>query len=177
LPSEPIAPGLMPPGTSSVAPNGIPTGPAGVLVPGIPNGDVVAIKGVTVCAKVGPQPSQAVAAAIAKKRFIKTSSQLGARRIGPHCSSVFALFASSMKQRIETARRARRRTASGDGPPKEISAGLIWLFDPDCENYRLLAAFIGPANCKLHLSIHGRSAVPCRACLGLPAVCLCLEIR
>jgi hypothetical protein len=70
---EPSGPGLMPPGVSSVEPNGIPPGPAGLLVPGTPKGVVVPIPGVTVCAKLGPQPSQSVAAATAKKRFIKTS--------------------------------------------------------------------------------------------------------
>jgi hypothetical protein len=73
----PSGPGLIPPGMRPVEPNGIPTGPAGLLVAGTPNGDVVPIPGITVCAKVGPQPSQAVAAAIAKKRFIKTSIKPG----------------------------------------------------------------------------------------------------
>jgi hypothetical protein len=73
LPRGPSGPGLKPPGVSPVAPNGIPTGPAGLLVPGTPSGDVVPIPGTTVCAKLGPQPSQAAATAIAKRRFIKTS--------------------------------------------------------------------------------------------------------
>jgi hypothetical protein len=68
---RPSGPGLRPPGMSSVEPNGIPTGPAALFVPGTPNGDVVPIPGTAVCAKLGPQPSQAVATAITKRRFIK----------------------------------------------------------------------------------------------------------
>jgi hypothetical protein len=105
---------------SPVEPNGIPTGPAGPLVPGTPNGDVVPIPGITVCAKLGPQPSQAVAAAIAKKRFIETSIQPGRLSTSGNVDIRIHLFASSMKQGVETAEAGRRdpmRRPKNIGPP------------------------------------------------------------
>jgi hypothetical protein len=100
---RPSGPGLRPPGMSSVEPNGIPTGPAGLLVPGTPNGDVVPMPGTTVCAKLAPQPNQAVAIAIVRRRFIKPPSSLIGLVCSRQCRPSFLLFASSLKQRMETA--------------------------------------------------------------------------